>query len=247
MKPILDERSSGAAGDEEGYVDWKAWAPEQFGVYSALDAAYFRDEVGLRDGARQRVLEIGFGNGAFLSWARDEGADTYGMETNPLLVARASELLGPGHAYNDLHAAGLDALEGTFTRIVGFDVLEHIEQRDYPRLFARFSRLLQPGGKCVLRYPNGDSPFGRRVQHGDPTHVTAIGSEKLAYYSRRAGFGLEAIRAPALPTSGVGWRRSSKRRVVLALRFGMESFLGLLYYGRRVHLDENSTAVLTRL
>lgn len=232
--------------DCEEYIAWKTWMSDQFGQYTNLDAAYFSAEVELRKAERARVLELGFGNGTFLGWARDMGAEVHGVEANPLLVMRAQEMFGTIHTHSRLDAPELDALRGAFSHIVAFDVLEHIEQRDYPGLFSRFTELLTPGGKCILRYPNGDSPFGRRIQNGDPTHVTAIGRDKLAYFARRAGLTVEVVRSPALPTSGVGWRRAAKRHVILAMRFCVEAFLGLAYYGRRIPLGENSTAVLIR-
>lgn len=232
--------------DAPNYIAWKEWAPENFGRYSRLEAAYFAAEVGLRPPARARVLEIGFGNGSFLAWARDAGADIYGVELNPLLVSRARQLLGDSHAFTELSAPELEGLRGAFSHIVAFDVLEHIEQASYPLFFNRFAELLAPGGKCILRFPNGDSPFGRRIQHADPTHVTTIGSGKLVYFAQRAGFTVEAVRNPALPTSGVGLGRGLKRRLVLAMRFAFESFIGALYCGRRIPFDENFTAVLIR-
>lgn len=232
--------------DAPNYVAWKDWTSENFGKYSRLDAAYFAAEVGLGSPARARVLEIGFGNGSFLAWARDAGADIYGVELNPLLVSRARQMLGDSQAFSELSAPELEALRGTFSHIVAFDVLEHIEQSGYPFFFDRFAALLAPGGKCILRFPNGDSPFGRRIQHADPTHVTTIGSGKLVYFAQRAGFRVDAVRNPALPTSGVGLRRGLKRRLVLLVRFVLETCIGALYSGRRIPFDENFTAVLVR-
>lgn len=232
--------------DAPNYIAWKDWAPEDFGAYCRLDAAYFAAEVGLGPSSRARILEIGFGNGSFLAWARDACADIYGVELNPLLVSRARQLLGNSHAFGDLAAPELERLRGTFSHVVAFDVLEHIEQDGYPAFFDRIAKLLASGGKCILRFPNGDSPFGRRIQHADPTHVTTIGSGKLVYFAQRAGFRVDAIRSPALPTSGVGLRRGLKRRLVLAMRFALETFIGALYCGRRIPFDENFTAVLIR-
>jgi 2-polyprenyl-3-methyl-5-hydroxy-6-metoxy-1,4-benzoquinol methylase len=247
---VRDESQRGLASAQDpeatNYIAWKEWAPENFGRYSRLDAAYFAAEVGLGPPARAKVLEIGFGNGSFLAWARDAGAEIYGVELNPLLVSRARQLLGNGRAFNGLSAPDLDEMRGTFTHIVAFDVLEHIEQGDYAFLFNRLAEMLARGGKCVLRFPNGDSPFGRRIQHADPTHVTTIGSGKLIYFAQHAGFKIDAVRNPALPTSGVGLRRGLKRRLVLIMRFALESFIGALYCGRRIPFDENFTAVLIR-
>jgi 2-polyprenyl-3-methyl-5-hydroxy-6-metoxy-1,4-benzoquinol methylase len=247
---VQDESQRGFASahdlDAPNYIAWKEWAPESFGSYSKLDAAYFAAEVGLGPPARARVLEIGFGNGSFLAWARDVGADIYGVELNPLLVGRARQLLGDSHAFDRMGVPELDEMRGTFTHIVAFDVLEHIEQKDYALLFDRFAEMLSRGGRCVLRFPNGDSPLGRRIQHADPTHVTAIGSGKLIYFAQRAGFKVDEVRNPALPTSGVGLRRGLKRRLVLVMRFALESCIGALYCGRRIPFDENFTAVLIR-
>jgi hypothetical protein len=43
-----------------------------------------------------------------------------------------------------------------------------------PHMLIRMRKLMRDDGVLVLRFPNGDSPFGRRTQHGDPTHVTTF-------------------------------------------------------------------------
>jgi hypothetical protein len=229
---------------DAAYLTWKDWAANDFGRYDSLDAAYFAAEVPLASGAR--VLELGFGNGAFLAWSRTMGADTFAVEANPRLVARGQALLGDARAFMTIHAPELDAHRGTFDHIVAFDVLEHIPLAEYPELFRRFAELLIPGGRCTLRFPNGDSPFGRAAQHGDPTHVTTIGSDLLAYFAIDAGLRVAAIRPPALPMRKVGWRRAVRRRLLLSLRFAIESVIGHAYFGRRVSLDQNSIGVVTR-
>jgi 2-polyprenyl-3-methyl-5-hydroxy-6-metoxy-1,4-benzoquinol methylase len=229
---------------DPAYLAWKDWAYEDFGRFHALDAAYFAAEVPLVPKAR--VLELGFGNGGFLAWALEAGAETFGIEANPQLVARAQALLDDSRIFTTIHAAELDAHRGSFDHIVAFDVLEHIPQVEYPGLFRRFAELLVPGGRCTLRFPNGDSPFGRAAQHGDPTHVTTIGSELLVYFASDAGLKVQAVRAPKLPTRKVGLRRALRRRFVLLLRFLVESVVGHAYFGRRVPLDQNSLAVITR-
>jgi 2-polyprenyl-3-methyl-5-hydroxy-6-metoxy-1,4-benzoquinol methylase len=228
------------------YAEWKDWAPGSFGRYDRIEAAYFAAEVPIPPHAQARILELGFGNGAFLAWARDQGADVYGVEMNPLLVERGRQLLGEQRAFGTLDASELDARRETFSHIVAFDVLEHIPQDEYPALFGRLVALLAPGGRCIVRFPNGDSPFSRAIQHGDPTHVTTLGSAKLVYFAQRAGLKVKAVRAPALPTANVGWRRSLRRRLVLGLRFVIESIIGRAYFGRRVPLDLNCTVVLAR-
>jgi len=249
MEPANDagapRQTSSAA---QSYVAWKEWSTAEFGRYSQLEAAYFRAEVDFHGNGRPiQVLELGYGNGSFLGWARDHGAQAYGIETNPFLLERARDSFGADRFYSDLSAPAIQARKGTFTHVVAFDVLEHIDQRDYAALFAGFAELLCAGGWCVFRYPNGDSPFGRRIQHGDHTHRTTIGRDKLKFFARGAGLEVVAIRAPALPIFGVGVRRGIRRALVLLTRFGIEAVLGYAYFGSRMALDQNATAVLRRV
>jgi len=70
-----------------GYEDWKGWI-----VLFACDedmADYFRIEcAGMRiTGAN--VLEIGFGSGSFLAWAKSQGATLFGTELIPSLNEEA--------------------------------------------------------------------------------------------------------------------------------------------------------------
>jgi 2-polyprenyl-3-methyl-5-hydroxy-6-metoxy-1,4-benzoquinol methylase len=229
------------------YADWKEWEPEHFGQYSPTDAQYFVAEFGLRAPSAARALEIGFGNGSVLAWLHAIGADTYGVEANPLLVERATRLLGDGRAFNDLDAAALAALAGTFTHVIALDVIEHVPLDELPGMLSRIRELLAPGGRAVLRFPNGDSPFGRINQHGDPTHVTTLGSARVAYLAERAGLEPGLIRASALPIRGVGFVRGCRRLMIHVTRAFIEYAVSQLYFGgRRIPLDPNYTAVLCR-
>jgi SAM-dependent methyltransferase len=229
------------------YADWKDWQPQRFGQYSKIEARYFAAELGVSAPAKARTLEIGFGNGAALAWLRAVGADAYGVEANPLLVERAAHLLGQGRAFSDLNDPSVAALAGTFTHIVALDVIEHVPLGELPGMLARIRELLTPGGVAVLRFPNGDSPFGRINQHGDPTHVTTLGSARVALLAERAGLVPELIRAPALPIRGVGVVRGCRRLMIHVARAFIERAISGLYFGgRRIPLDPNYTAVLRR-
>jgi SAM-dependent methyltransferase len=231
----------------ERYFDWKDWKDETFGRFDRLEARYFADETGIGAPTGVRVLEIGFGNGPFIGWAKSVGADIFGVELNETLVARAREFLGQGRAFLDLDDAGLAGLAGTFSYVVAFDVIEHIPQDLLPGFLARIRALLAPDGRIFLRFPNGDSPFGRLYQHGDPTHVTTIGGEKLRYFARQSGLAVTVIRAPTLPLAGSGFRRAIKGRLLSAGRYVVEKCVGLLYFGgRTIALAPNYLAILQK-
>jgi SAM-dependent methyltransferase len=231
----------------DAYIDWKQWDDSTFGRFTPLDALYYTAETGLTAGNPVRVLEIGFGNGGFLGWAKSLGAEVFGVETNPQLNARARGFFGTDRFVASLEDATLTSGGNRFTHIVAFDVLEHIPQAELPAVLRRVRTLLAPDGRFVARFPNGDSPFGRINQHGDPTHVTTMGRGKLVYLARDAGLRLIEIRAPALPVEGVGLKRAVKRRLVGMGRYCIERALSVLYFGgQRVQLDPNYLAILGR-
>jgi 2-polyprenyl-3-methyl-5-hydroxy-6-metoxy-1,4-benzoquinol methylase len=229
----------------ETYIDWKNWRNESFGQYSAVLASYYAIETGSYVRPGVDVLEIGFGNGSFIGWARDMGATVYGVELNAILVERAGTLLGMGRAFQDLNDESLTERAGTFAVIVAFDVIEHIATDELPRFFRRMRSLLEPNGRLIVRFPNGDSPFGRIYQHGDPTHLSTIGSQKVRYFAENAGLKVEAVRAPSLPLAGNGIERAIKRWLLKSGRRVVERIVGYLYFGGRViPLDPNYVAIL---
>jgi SAM-dependent methyltransferase len=231
----------------DAYIDWKRWDDSTFGRFSPLDALYFSAETALSAGKPARVLELGFGNGGFLGWAASLGADIFGVETNPHLAARARTFFGTDRFVASLDDAAVTDWGGQFTHIVAFDVIEHIPQTELPAVLRRIRALLAPDGRFIARFPNGDSPFGRINQHGDPTHVTTMGRGKLVYLARDAGLQLLEIRAPALPLQGVGLVRALRRRFVGIGRYCIERLLAVLYFGgQRVPLDPNYLAILGR-
>jgi 2-polyprenyl-3-methyl-5-hydroxy-6-metoxy-1,4-benzoquinol methylase len=233
--------------EANGYIDWKDWREDSFGRFDALEAQYYAGETGLSALPGTRVLEIGFGNGPFIGWAHSFGAEVFGVELNMTLVARARTLLGEHRAFADLNDAVLTNLAGTFSHVVAFDVIEHIPQDALPQFFSRLRSLLAADGRIILRFPNGDSPFGRIIQHGDPTHVTTLGREKLCYFARHSGLAVEAIRAPTLPLRGSRFQRALKRRLLGAGRFLVERFVAFLYFGgRAIPLASNYLAILVR-
>jgi 2-polyprenyl-3-methyl-5-hydroxy-6-metoxy-1,4-benzoquinol methylase len=175
-----DEESESSA-----YTEWKGWVEETpFGQLDAGEAAYFSAE--LKDvraqGRRiQDVLEVGYGNGAFLSYCRQQGWNVSGTELGPDLVAA-----GRAAGFDTRGADELAAIaDGSVDLIAVFDVLEHIPQDDIIDFLSTLSSKLRPGGVMLLRFPNADSWLGNAMQNGDPTHVTAIGYLKLTYFAQR--------------------------------------------------------------
>jgi SAM-dependent methyltransferase len=229
------------------YVEWKHWDENSFGQFTDAQARYFAAETSITATREPRVLEIGFGNGSFLGWVKSLGGTAFGIETNPVLVARANRLLGDVRAFDGLSNSSVCDLRGAMTHIVGFDVIEHISFELLPSVLSQLRELLTPDGRIILRFPNGDSPFGRITQHGDPTHVTTIGQQKLEFLAREAGLDICQLRAPAMPIRGGTLGAAGRRCLIKAARWAVEKAIGLMYFqGRYVPLDPNYVAILVR-
>jgi 2-polyprenyl-3-methyl-5-hydroxy-6-metoxy-1,4-benzoquinol methylase len=181
---------------DQGYNEWKAWDAEAFGQSSCSEQAYFEAELRrarLWPATGLRILEVGFGNGAFMSHAHKLGASVIGIEANAALAERATAAGLEAYA-----ATGFERFDsGTFDAVVLFDVLEHIPQGDLTGVLREVRRVLKPGGRVVARFPNGDSPLSLASQNGDPTHITYIGSEKIRFLLGQAGLEPRYVGAPA--------------------------------------------------
>jgi SAM-dependent methyltransferase len=165
------------------YEDWKSWESEDFGKFSKIDARYFRKLLlsfspkGTRD-----ALELGYGNGGLLGYLRNLGVHTVGVEASSELISRARR-------ESFVVYGSLRELESSpkFDLAIALDVLEHISTEDIPVFLAEIGRLLRPGGRLILRTPNGHSPLGLSNQHGDQTHITVVTTPKLEYWLKDSG------------------------------------------------------------
>jgi 2-polyprenyl-3-methyl-5-hydroxy-6-metoxy-1,4-benzoquinol methylase len=204
------------------YDYWKGWT-NPF-TFSAEEAAYFAGEtLGVKI-ANADVLEIGFGSGNFLAWARDQGGRISGTEINSRMLSSAS-LHNVRLLPRDFTTVANHYLEA-FDTICAFDVFEHLDVDEVKSQLKACETMLRVGGHIILRFPNGQSPFGLLCQNGDPTHRSALSRrviEQLVYGSR-----LETVRyAPAyrikygpLPT-----------RIVRFLRYTARSMISMLLNG----------------
>lgn len=156
----------------ENYEVWKGWSETDFGHFGSQEGSYFAGElegIGLKG---KRLLEIGFGTGKFLSWAKSQGAKTYGTEIIPSLL-RAAEARGHRILESRLKD-NMQGFAGKLDVVAAFDVLEHLSRSEIGDLLDDVAQLLTVGGTFIARFPNGQSPFGLPHQHGDWTHRTAL-------------------------------------------------------------------------
>ena len=118
-------------------------------VWEANKVRLYRKLIG--PGAR-RILDVGCGNGRFLSLLREFGATEWQLLGIDFDEAAVRQCLAKG-----LHAVvarieDFEGEEGTFDAVVMLQLIEHVE--DPARICERVYALLRPGGVFVVETPN---------------------------------------------------------------------------------------------
>lgn len=219
------------------YVAFKAW-PNDDAISSdeTYEVELFRSGVN----PPARILEIGFGAGRFLDWARRRGFSVTGVEVIGELVDRAR---AAGHAvFEGTPQTVIDPMTQRFDLIVAFDVFEHLSVEELVNLLRFLRTILCAKGRILARFPNAGSPFGICWQNSDITHVTALSAERIRQLALVAELRVLSATNAARPMSG-SRNRMLKRGAYLA-RDIIEWTIGHLYLGYRVPLDPNLTVLL---
>ena len=223
----------------DSYVRWKNWSIDF--TFSEADDLYYSKEFGKIVGQGQRIFEIGFGAGSFLSWARQKGAEVYGVEVQEEIVTVANEK-------GFIAVTQIDQLlpyrrEG-FDAAVALDVFEHLSIDEIPNVLASIEKLLKPSGTLTIRVPNGVSPFGRCYQHGDATHLTVITPSKLSQLALATKLRVVDVRNAARTAS----RKSPAHRLLKLFQFAIRECVNRAVariYGYSLStLDQNVVIVL---
>lgn len=148
--------------------------------------------------SRGRALDIGAGSGVFLEHL---GAtwEKHAVESSALT---RGVLVGKGiPAHESLDAPTLRELDGTFTLITLFQVLEHVSEF-YP-LLSRCHQLLAPGGVLFVTVPDADAMAAQEHMTGcpdmPPNHICRWSPSSLAFALRQEEFvpGMPIMEPPA--------------------------------------------------
>ncbi len=199
------------------YSEWKGWTPF---AYTPEQAETYRGELGTADLAGRALLEIGFGPGSLLAWARDHGARVAGAE-----VGRDSLDAAAAHGIELLPAdlaGAVEANRGRFDYIVAFDVFEHLTLAQIVANLDHCAALLKPDGLLLLRFPNAQSPFGAYHQYADVTHVTPLSGDVLGQLVLDGPLEMVSVKAAYRPRGDtVG------RRIVRWVRYRLQDLVQL--------------------
>lgn len=157
--PAIDLLSSAHESDdgEDGRVSLNP--PSQYATSSNLRArqrlweeqrppfdivAWVLDLAGLGSTGDERVLDVGCGNGAYLSELRSRGADAVGCDLSPGMLAAAA----PHPQLVNADVTRLPFAAAAFDVVLAPHMLYHVADRALAATEMR--RVLKPGGRCVV-------------------------------------------------------------------------------------------------
>lgn len=118
----------------------------------------FKKRVGpLND---KKMLDVGFGNGLIAEAFSKEGSFMYGVEIDEKLVSIAKEITKSENQKIDFRiydGKNLPFEDSYFDYVFSTSVLEHITYKK--EILKEVSRVLKPGGKFYLAFPNRFTPI----------------------------------------------------------------------------------------
>jgi 2-polyprenyl-3-methyl-5-hydroxy-6-metoxy-1,4-benzoquinol methylase len=223
----------------QSYQLFKSWSgdPDQ-----SHDRFFAMEMASLNLSPRSRMVEVGFGEGRFLDFARRTGHDIIGFEIIEDLVHRSK---ARGHDVSLGQLSDLRDQAGTFDLVAALDLIEHLTTEELKKFFGDAALLLRPGGFVFLRFPNGLSPFSLPLYNGDITHRSHLTNVSISQLA--APLGLRIVRfgnaARDLPD---GLLAKLRRRISYLMRSIIETILGLAYFGRRIPMDPNLVVILAK-
>jgi 2-polyprenyl-3-methyl-5-hydroxy-6-metoxy-1,4-benzoquinol methylase len=225
----------------ESYAKWKEWKLNF--TTSDRDDRYFSGEFATIVRGGQRIVEIGFGAGSFMAWAKQRGAEVYGVEIQQTILDAAVRY---GFvAVSDLEQLAPYKQEG-FDVVVALDVFEHLSIDEIRKMLSSIDNLLKPSGILIIRSPNGDSPFSLFYQHGDATHANAITPAILTQLSLATNLQVSEVRNEARVPLRSGWLHATFKRAQFLLRECTNQAVARIYGYPHAFLDPNIIIILRK-
>ena len=150
----------------ENYVIYKGWS-NFFQRNKSLDHFYsnltFRHKL-----SGKSLLEIGFGNGTLLRWAKDRGAEVSGIELQTDLCKLAAK--NGVKIHKNIESIKNESLDFIFL----IDVLEHMNIQEIYSFFSASEKKVRINGSIFIRFPNCQSLAGIATHLADITHKTML-------------------------------------------------------------------------
>lgn len=164
------------------------------------------------------VLDAACGDGRLLHFFRQRGyLRVEGVDGSGEQVEIARQVV-PTVEHGDV-ADFLESRPERYDLITAIDLIEHLRKDEALRFLDLGLAALRPGGRLVLQTPNGLSPWGGAVFHGDVTHETCYTPAGLESLLRITGF--ESIESREAGPWVHGAKSAVRALLWRGLRFGL--------------------------
>lgn len=135
-----------------------------------------------------RILDVGCGQGVMLQLLEQAGySSVTGIDTSLEQIELARQAGSANALCVDLFEYAA-SVPGQFDVITAIDLVEHFDRAQVLSLFTVLFRMLAPGGRLIMRTPNGSSPYSGRYLYSDITHGTIYTDRSLQQIASLVGF-----------------------------------------------------------
>jgi SAM-dependent methyltransferase len=158
---------------------YEPWSVENGRTVDVMKQQTFKpllDECRIESGTA--LLDLGCATGAFLAEAARRGAQTYGIDLNPVAISQAQQRV-PGARLHAGRSADQPFQGVDFAAVVMIDFLEHV--RDPEAELAIVTERMRPGARLIISTPRVDSVLRELMRRNWPQYR----EEHLTYFSRR--------------------------------------------------------------
>ena len=165
--------------------------------------AYYKDYLPRNKSAS--ILDIGCGSGGFIHYLRSSGyRNSSGIDISGAQISVAERLGISGGSQGDFRSARESSPSG-YDAVFARDVIEHFSKDEVLDILSLIYGSLLPGGVCIIKTANAESPFWPRYRFGDFTHESSFTRTSIETILRLTGF-QEVASCPVPPISGYSWR-----------------------------------------
>jgi SAM-dependent methyltransferase len=140
------------------------------------------------------VADVGCGPGHVTAYLNSRGADVFGIDLSPGMVA-AARREHPALRFDVGSMTDLDLADASVAGLLAFWSLIHIPDDAVPLVLGQFRRVLRPGGPLLLGFHVGE---GSRLKtegyggHPMNVYVHRRTPARVSQWLREAGFAIEA-------------------------------------------------------
>ena len=161
------------------------WDPTQYGRFAAERSQPFLDlvelirPVGPRAGGSVRAVDLGCGSGELTALAVERLGitDMTGIDRSPAMLAAAAAHAGPGLRFEE-GDIGAWTGAGDHDLVLANASLHWVP--DHPRVLARWTAALAPGGQLAVQVP---------ANHDAPSHLVAVEVAERPHFAAAFGSG----------------------------------------------------------